>query len=219
MQKRAERKISPVFLFIEYRETGYSPRQDSLIPNNMRKDALRVFQYSVAFPPRRQMSQKVVLCLSGCQAGHFHARTWRPFAHQHIAYRAKITRLSPPPPPPQARLSRAKPASQPEPCQNIERIGAHLYSREEERTPSDMVMNETFIGFLRPEILQWVRPQQVAHQSMSRRFPEAVDLREQTRGEVCQSWRSCCPKGRKARRGTPTLRKSSSVCSSGERPP
>jgi hypothetical protein len=40
-----------------------------------------------------------------------------------------------------------------------------------------MVMHKVFRGFLLAELLQWIGPKNIAHQSVGRWFPESVDLK------------------------------------------
>ena len=39
-----------------------------------------------------------------------------------------------------------------------------------------MVVNEAFVGLFLPKVLYGVGPEDVAHQALGRRLPEAVDL-------------------------------------------
>ena len=72
-----------------------------------------------------------------------------------------------------------------------------------------MVVDEALVGLLRAEVLERVCPQQITHEAVRRRFPEAVDLRR-AGGSARQVLQTALPL---------TFRRSSSVCSSGERPP
>lgn len=48
--------------------------------------------------------------------------------------------------------------------------------RKEEGTPSYMVVDEALIRLFRTKVFQWIRPEQVAHETMRRWLPESVDL-------------------------------------------
>jgi hypothetical protein len=55
--------------------------------------------------------------------------------------------------------------------------GASSGIREEVRATPDVVVNEVFPGLLLSELFQRIRPENVAHEAMSWRFAETVDLR------------------------------------------
>lgn len=84
------------------------------------------------------------------------------------------------------------------------------YSREEERTPPDMVVNEAVRNLLLPEILYGICPKDIGHEAMCGRFPEPIDLYEQRGRDI---------NNMDVRGVILTARMSSRVLSSGERPP
>ncbi len=88
-----------------------------------------------------------------------------------------------------------------------------FYPREEITTTSNMVMDEWVWDLFRSKLFQWIRPQDITHESAGRRFPEAVDLRHirlQLEYHASQ---------RKQRYHQLTIRKSSNVFNSGLNPP
>lgn len=81
--------------------------------------------------------------------------------------------------------------------------------REEEGTSSDVVVDEPIRVLLVPKLLQWIGPEDVAHETMRRRLPEPVDLRTLTASARREG---STEEGR-------TVRRSSRVFNSGLRPP
>jgi hypothetical protein len=82
-------------------------------------------------------------------------------------------------------------------------------SREEVGAASNMIMEETLSRLLRPKVFDGIGPEDVAHQAMSGRFSEAINLQSSYVSEDNGHAKPECL----------TFRKSSSVFSSGDKPP
>lgn len=63
-------------------------------------------------------------------------------------------------------------------CQRGVEWRAVRCSREEVRAASDVVMDKAFVGLLLTEIFNRVRPENVAHETLSGRLTEAINLNE-----------------------------------------